>query len=62
MAEKKKTQLTLAEYQKIKKSVEKKKLKLNFPWFLKLCFALPLVYVLFLLIYYLAYVRFVAIH
>ena len=54
--------LTLDEYLKLKKTLVKNKLKLTFPWFLKACLIIPLVYGLFLFIYYLAYIRFQTIH
>jgi hypothetical protein len=62
MADKKTTQLTMQEYLKIKAQVNKSKLKLKFPLALKIIMAIPLVYVLFLIIYYLVHVRMLAEH
>ena len=58
----KKKQLSLEEYAKIKEKLAKSKLKLTFPWIIKICFLLPLGYCVFLIIYYLAQLRFVAEH
>jgi hypothetical protein len=55
-------QLSLEEYAKIKEKLAKSKLKLSFPWIIKICFIVPLVYVLFLVLYYLIHIRFVAEH
>ena len=55
-------QLSLEEYAKIKTKLAKSKLKLTFPWIIKACFIVPLVYVLFLVIYYIAHLRFLAEH
>ena len=57
---KKAKQLSLAEYAKVKEKLAKSKLKLNFPLFIKACFIIPLAYVIFLIIYYLAQLRFIA--
>lgn len=57
-----KRQLTLEEYSKIKEKLNISKLKLNFPWIIKACFIIPIVYGLFLLIYYLINLRFLAEH
>lgn len=54
--------LTLEEYAKIKEKLTKSKLKLTFPWIIKVCFILPLAYCVFLIIYYLAQLRFIAEH
>jgi hypothetical protein len=59
---KKNKQLSLAEYAKIKEKVAKSKLKLTFPWIIKICFIVPLVYCIFLIIYYLVHLRFMAEH
>ena len=61
-ASKKDKQLTLEEYAKIKEKLAKSKLKLTFPWIIKLCFIVPLIYFAFLIIYYLIYLRFLAEH
>ena len=61
-ANKKGKQLSLAEYAKIKEKLAKSKLKLHFPWIIKICFIVPAVYCLFLIIYYLASLRFIAEH
>ena len=55
-------QLSLDEYAKIKEKLAKSKLKLSFPWIIKVCFIVPLVYCLFLIIYYLIHLRFLAEH
>ena len=55
-------QLTLEEYAKIKGKLTKSKLKLNFPWIIKVCFIIPLLYCVFLIIYYLVQLRFLAEH
>jgi hypothetical protein len=59
---KKAKQLTLEEYSKIKEKLAKSKLKLTFPWIIKACFIVPLVYCAFLIIYFLAKLRFLAEH
>ena len=55
-------QMTLAEYMKIKEQVAKSKLKLHFPWIIKVCFAIPAAYCLFLIIYFLVQLRFLSEH
>ncbi len=55
-------QLTLEEYAKIKGKLTKSKLKLTFPWIVKVCFFVPLGYCVFLIIYYLVQLRFLAEH
>jgi len=60
--QKKITQLTLAEYEKIKEKTAKSKLKLHFPWIIRVCFFVPVAYCVFLIVYYLLYLRFVAEH
>jgi len=55
-------QLSLDEYAKIKEKLAKSKLKLNFPWIIKFCFIVPLIYCIFLVIYYLLQLRFLAEH
>ena len=59
---KKTKQLSLEEYAKIKEKVAKSKLKLTFPWIIKACFIVPFVYCVFLVIYYLVHLRFLAEH
>jgi hypothetical protein len=59
---KKTKQLSLEEYAKIKEKLAKSKLKLTFPWIIKVCFIVPLMYCVFLVIYYLAQLRFLAEH
>lgn len=54
--------LSLEEYTKIKEKLAKSKLKLSFPWIIKVCFIIPLLYCIFLVIYYLAQLRFLAEH
>jgi len=55
-------QLSLEEYAKIKEKVAKSKLKLTFPWIIKVVFFLPIAYLVFLIIYYLIQLRFIAEH
>jgi hypothetical protein len=55
-------QLSLEEYTKIKTKLAKSRLKLTFPWIIKACFIIPVVYCLFLIIYYIAHLRFLAEH
>jgi len=55
-------QLSLEEYAKIKGKLAKSKLKLSFPWIIKFCFIVPALYCVFLIVYYLAQLRFVAEH
>lgn len=59
---KKTRQLSLEEYSKIKEKLAKSKLKLTFPWIIKICFIIPLVYCVFLIIYYIVHLRFLAEH
>ena len=54
--------LSLEEYAKIKDKLTKSKLKLAFPWKIKILFVIPLVYCLFLIYYYLVHLRFLAEH
>ncbi|MDE2222118.1 MAG: hypothetical protein KGK03_03495 [Candidatus Omnitrophica bacterium] len=58
----KQKQLSLKEYAKIKEKLAKSKLKLTFPWIIKVCFIIPAVYCVFLIIYYLVHLRFLAEH
>jgi hypothetical protein len=55
-------QLSLKEYAKIKEKLAKSKLKLTFPWIIKVCFIVPVAYCIFLVIYYLVHLRFLAEH
>ena len=55
-------QLSLEEYSKIKEKLAKSKLKLSFPWIIKVCFIIPLLYALFLIIYYVTHLRFLTEH
>lgn len=55
-------QLSLEEYAKIKEKLAKSRLKLHFPLIVKICFIIPLAYCLFLVAYYLLYLRFIAEH
>ncbi len=57
---KKGKQLSLEEYAKIKEKIAKSRLKLQFPLIVKICFFVPLAYCLFLIFYFLFYLRFVA--
>ena len=49
--------LTLSEYQKLKASEAKKRLKLNFPWPVMAAILVPLVFFLILLLGYIIYIR-----
>ena len=66
MSEQKQTQkapqLSLEEYNKVKEKRAKDKLKLQFPLGIKLFLIIPVLYFVFLLCYYLFYIRFVAEH
>jgi len=55
-------QLSLEEYAKIKEKLAKSRLKLTFPWIIKLCFIVPILYCVFLIFYYLFQLRFLAQH
>ena len=55
-------QLSLEEYAKIKEKLAKSKLKLSFPLIIKVCFIIPLLYAVFLIIYYLVHLRFLPEH
>jgi hypothetical protein len=59
---KKAKQLSIEEYNKIKGKLAKSKLKLSFPWIIRVCFIVPIVYCIFLVIYYLIQLRFIAEH
>jgi len=59
---KKNKQVSIEEYNKIKDKLAKSKLKLSFPWIIKVCFIIPLCYCIFMVIYYLAQLRFMAEH
>ena len=61
-ASQKAKQLSLKEYAKIKEKLAKSKLKLTFPWIIKVCFIVPLSYGVFLIIYYLFQLRFITGH
>ena len=56
-ASSKSRQLTLEEYAKVKEKLAKSKLKLNLPVVAKICFAVPLAYLVLLIIFFLAHVR-----
>jgi len=55
-------QLSLEEYAKIKEKLTKSKLKLTFPWKIKILFLIPLFYGMFLIAYYILHLRFLAEH
>lgn len=55
-------QLSIEEYAKIKEKMAKSKLKLSFPWIIKLCFIVPLIYFIVLLLLYIFNVRHIAEH
>ncbi len=59
---KKSTKLSLTEYTKLKDKIGKSKLKLQFPLMIKLAIALPLTYLLFMVIYYIIHLRHLAEH
>jgi hypothetical protein len=59
---KKKSQLSLDEYNKIKEKRAQSKLKLHFPWPVKLFILLPVGYIAFLIVYYLLHLRFATEH
>jgi len=52
----------MEEYAKIKGKLAKSKLKLTFPWIIKVCFIVPLIYFLFLIVYYSLHLRLLAEH
>jgi len=54
--------LTIEEYAKIKEKLAKSRLNLSFPWIVKVCFIIPCIFLAFLVIYYLAHLRFVSEH
>jgi hypothetical protein len=56
------TQLGLDEYNKIKEKRAKDRLKLQFPLFIKLFVFLPIAYLVFLMAFYLIYIRFATDH
>ena len=66
MAEKtpavKKTQISLEDYLKIQEKQAKSKLKLHFPLMVKIIVGVPIGYLIFLIVYFLIYLRFVAEH
>jgi hypothetical protein len=63
MSEKKKAaQYNLEQYNKIKEKRVKDRLKLQWPFLIKLFMALPLGYFAFLITYYLVYIRFTPEH
>ncbi|MDE2009492.1 MAG: hypothetical protein KGJ09_05365 [Candidatus Omnitrophica bacterium] len=55
-------QISLKEYAKIKEKLAKSRLKLTFPWIIKVCFIIPVVYCVFLIVYFLAHLRYLAQH
>lgn len=55
-------QLSLEEYAKIKGKLAKSRLKLRFPWIIKAAFIIPLAYCIFLIIYFIAHLRFLSEH
>ena len=58
----KKSQVTLEEYLKIKEKRANSKLKLHFPLMVRLIVAVPAGYFIFLVIYFLIYLRFLPEH
>ena len=59
---KKAKQFSIAEYTKIKEKLASSKLKLSFPLVVKICFIIPFLYCLLLVVYYLVHLRFIAEH
>ena len=57
-----KTQVNLEEYMKTKDARSKDKLKLRLPTLVKVLIAFPVAYILFLVIYFLANLRFLPEH
>ena len=55
-------QMSLAEYEKIKEKRAQTRLKLHFPWPVRILLGIPLSILIFLIIWYLVYVRFIAEH
>ncbi|MDE1921459.1 MAG: hypothetical protein KGI24_08465 [Candidatus Omnitrophica bacterium] len=55
-------QISLKEYAKIKEKLAKSRLKLTFPWIIKVCFIIPVVYCVFLIVYFLVHLRYLAQH
>jgi hypothetical protein len=66
MAEKvpsgKKGQISLEDYLKVKEKHAKGKLQLHIPWLVRFIIAVPAGYLLFLILYFVVYLRFVAEH
>ena len=58
----KKNQLTLEEYLKLKDKRAKSKLKLHFPWLVRFVIAIPAAYLVFLIVYFMISLRFIAEH
>ena len=59
---KKAPQISLEEYNKVKEKRAQSKLKLHFPLGVKIFVILPLLYFVFLIVYYLLYIRFATTH
>ncbi len=59
---KKITQLSLADYLKVKEKRAKSKLQLNFPPLVLLIIAIPAAYVIFMILYFVLHLRFLAQH
>ena len=58
----KKIQISLEDYLKVKEKQAKSKLKLHFPMLVKVIVGIPAGYLIFLIVYFLIYLRFVAEH
>ncbi len=58
----KKNQLSLEEYLKIKEARAKSRLKLHFPMMVKVILFIPIVYFVFILVYFIVQIRFIAEH
>jgi hypothetical protein len=54
--------LSIEEYSKLKEKIAKSKLSLQFPLMIKLGIALPLAYLLFMVIYYIVHIMHLAEH
>ena len=57
-----KNQISIEAYAKIKEKQTKSKLKLHFPLIVRAILCVPLVMLIFLIVYFLFYIRFVAEH
>lgn len=58
----KKGQISLEDYVKLKEKRAKSRLKLHFPWLVRFVMAIPVAYLIFLIVYFLVSLRFKAEH